>query len=56
VRDHYDVIVVGEGPAGATVSGLLSKWGRRVLLLEKEKFPPRGQDHGSALRGSRLAR
>jgi flavin-dependent dehydrogenase len=39
VRDQYDVIVVGGGPAGATASGLLSKWGRRVLLLEKEKFP-----------------
>lgn len=39
MRDHYDVIVVGGGPAGTTVSGLLSKWGRRVLLLEKEKFP-----------------
>ncbi|MGH3751137.1 MAG: tryptophan 7-halogenase [Pseudonocardiaceae bacterium] len=38
-RDQYDVIVVGGGPAGSTVSGLLSKWGRRVLLLEKEKFP-----------------
>lgn len=37
--DQYDVIVVGGGPAGATASGLLSKWGRRVLLLEKEKFP-----------------
>jgi flavin-dependent dehydrogenase len=39
VREQYDVIVVGGGPAGATASGLLSKWGRRVLLLEKEKFP-----------------
>ncbi len=39
MRDQYDVIVVGGGPAGTTVSGLLSKWGRRVLLLEKEKFP-----------------
>jgi FAD-dependent halogenase len=39
VRDQYDVIVVGGGPAGTTASGLLSKWGRRVLLLEKEKFP-----------------
>src|SRR5689334_12328304 len=37
--DQYDVIVVGGGPAGATASGLLSKWGRRVLLLEKELFP-----------------
>ncbi len=39
MHDQYDVIVVGGGPAGATASGLLSKWGRRVLLLEKEKFP-----------------
>jgi len=39
VHDQYDVIVVGGGPGGTTVSGLLSKWGRRVLLLEKEKFP-----------------
>jgi FAD-dependent halogenase len=39
VHNQYDVIVVGGGPAGATVSGLLSKWGRRVLLLEKELFP-----------------
>jgi flavin-dependent dehydrogenase len=39
VRDQYDVIVVGGGPAGTTASGLLSKWGRRVLVLEKEKFP-----------------
>jgi flavin-dependent dehydrogenase len=39
MRDTYDVIVVGGGPAGATASGLLSKRGRRVLLLEKEKFP-----------------
>jgi len=39
VRDQYDVVVVGGGPAGTTASGLLSKWGRRVLLLEKEKFP-----------------
>lgn len=39
MRGQYDVIVVGGGPAGATASGLLSKWGRRVLVLEKEKFP-----------------
>jgi len=39
MRSQYDVIVVGGGPSGAAASGLLSMWGRRVLLLEKEKFP-----------------
>lgn len=39
MHENFDVIVVGGGPAGATVAGLLSKLGRRVLLLEKEKFP-----------------
>src|SRR5712691_1856115 len=35
----YDVIVVGGGPAGSTVSTLVAMAGHRVLLLEKEKFP-----------------
>ncbi|MEV0403041.1 tryptophan 7-halogenase [Actinoallomurus sp. NPDC050550] len=39
MSEEYDAIVIGSGPAGATVSGLLAKWGRRVLALEKEKFP-----------------
>ncbi|WP_328974142.1 tryptophan 7-halogenase [Streptomyces canus] len=33
------MIVVGGGPAGAVTAGLLAKDGRRVLLLEREKFP-----------------
>ena len=36
---EYHAIVIGGGPAGSTVASLLSKWGRRVLLLEKEVFP-----------------
>jgi len=35
----YDVIIIGGGPAGATASALLAEKGRRVLVLEKEKFP-----------------
>ena len=36
---QYDVIVVGAGPAGSTLATLLAKKNRRVLILEKEKFP-----------------
>lgn len=35
----YDVIIIGAGPAGATAGALLAEKGRRVLVLEKEKFP-----------------
>ena len=36
---HYDVIVIGGGPAGATVSALIAQRGRRVVLFEREVFP-----------------
>ena len=35
----YDAIVIGGGPAGSTAAAVLSSKGRRVVLLEKEKFP-----------------
>ncbi len=37
--NHFDVIVIGAGPAGSTAAALLAEKGRRVLVLEKEKFP-----------------
>ncbi|KAL8604633.1 hypothetical protein ACOMHN_013413 [Nucella lapillus] len=36
---HYDVCIVGAGPAGSTCAYYLSKAGWKVLLLEKKKFP-----------------
>jgi len=37
--DEFDVIVVGGGPAGSALSGLVTMRGARVLLLEREVFP-----------------
>lgn len=36
---QYDVIVIGAGPAGSAAAALLAERGRRVLVLEREKFP-----------------
>jgi flavin-dependent dehydrogenase len=37
--ERCEVIVIGGGPAGSTVAARLAQRGRRVLLLEKERFP-----------------
>jgi flavin-dependent dehydrogenase len=35
----YDVAVIGGGPAGSTAAALNALAGRRVLLVERERFP-----------------
>ncbi len=35
----HDVIIIGAGPAGSTAAAVLSEHGRKVLVLEKQKFP-----------------
>jgi flavin-dependent dehydrogenase len=35
----YDAVVIGGGPGGSTVATALSRAGRSVLVLEREKFP-----------------
>ncbi|MEZ5727040.1 MAG: NAD(P)/FAD-dependent oxidoreductase [Burkholderiaceae bacterium] len=37
--EHCDVAVVGGGPAGSTISTLLSRRGHRVMLFEKDRHP-----------------
>jgi flavin-dependent dehydrogenase len=41
MADHRecDVVVIGGGPAGSTISALLARAGKRTVVLEKERFP-----------------
>jgi flavin-dependent dehydrogenase len=39
ISPEYDVIIIGGGPAGSTVSTILAQRGCRVGLFERERFP-----------------
>src|SRR5512146_2997381 len=39
VPDRCDVLVIGGGPAGATISALLAERGHRVVVVEKDRHP-----------------
>jgi choline dehydrogenase-like flavoprotein len=43
--DHYDVLVIGSGPGGATTAARVAETGRRVLLLERGDYLPRERDN-----------
>jgi choline dehydrogenase-like flavoprotein len=45
VTDHYDVLVVGSGPGGATTAARVAETGKRVLMLERGGFLPRERDN-----------
>jgi len=44
-NDHYDVLVIGSGPGGATTAARVAETGKRVLLLERGDFLPRERDN-----------
>jgi flavin-dependent halogenase len=39
VDEQYDVVIIGGGPAGTTCGTRLSQRGRKVLILDRVKFP-----------------
>jgi choline dehydrogenase-like flavoprotein len=41
MSDHYDVIIIGSGPGGASVAHKLAPTGKRILLLERGNYLPR---------------
>jgi choline dehydrogenase-like flavoprotein len=45
---HYDVIIIGSGPGGASVAHRLAATGKRILLLERGDYLPRTQKNWDA--------
>ena len=43
--DHYDVIVIGSGPGGASLAQRLAATGKRILMLERGGYLPRGREN-----------
>src|SRR5262245_44479358 len=39
MKDSYDCIVLGGGPAGSTAAALVAEAGFSALLVERDKFP-----------------
>jgi choline dehydrogenase-like flavoprotein len=45
ITDHYDVIVIGSGPGGASLAHRLAATGKRILMLERGDYLPRSRSN-----------
>jgi choline dehydrogenase-like flavoprotein len=45
MSDHYDVIVIGSGAGGGTLTYALAQTGKRILLVERGGWYPRERDN-----------
>lgn len=48
MSEHYDVIVIGSGPGGASLAHRLAPTGKRILLLERGDYLPRSRANWDA--------
>jgi choline dehydrogenase-like flavoprotein len=46
--DHYDIIVIGSGPGGASAAQRLAPTGKRILMLERGGYLPRSRQNWDA--------
>ncbi len=42
---HYDLIVIGSGPGGASLAQKLAPTGKRILMIERGDYLPRGTEN-----------
>jgi choline dehydrogenase-like flavoprotein len=45
MTEHYDVVIIGSGAGGGTLTHALAASGKRILLLERGDFLPREMDN-----------
>jgi choline dehydrogenase-like flavoprotein len=48
MSNHYDIIVIGSGPGGASLAHRLAPTGKRILLLERGDYLPRSSANWDA--------
>lgn len=46
--EHYDLIVIGSGPGGASLAHRLAPSGKRILMLERGGYLPRSRTNWDA--------